>query len=235
MVSLVFDFDGVLANTFLPLAVFVAEKFRLSFPRSVGKIIGANLRNNQTNWFKKRIQDYQSRKFLAWLKGDRKSLSSAYDQFGFTYNGTDNQSLLFLEFLEIIENLSQTKYIITNNYLSICEFILQNKTKLFKKIYTYDSHLSKTARLETLVKENNLNLKECLFFVDTVGDILEYRAVLAPEQIFAVSWGYHPPALLKMVIDEKQILNYFHELSKVVSDYENSFLESLESKSRSTR
>lgn len=227
MLNLIFDFDGVLADTFEPLALFVSEKFRVSLARSVGRIVAASLKNNQSNWFGRKIQDYQSKKFLKWLENNQ----TLYSLNNSRFNLRINKSLLFTEVLEIVQELPQTKFIITNNYLKICQFILKNKLKLFTKIYTYDNHLSKTDRLNLLIKEYNLNLKNCLFFVDTVGDILEYQAILEPMQIFAVTWGYHSFCLLKMFIDEKQILSHPQDLKKSILDYENYLLESLESKS----
>ena len=66
---------------------------------------------------------------------------------------------------------------------------IDNYHVYFEKIYGGTVHKSKKKKFEMLFSEYGVSAQECLFVTDTVGDIREGKAVGVAS--IAVTWGYH--------------------------------------------
>jgi phosphoglycolate phosphatase-like HAD superfamily hydrolase len=174
MTNWVFDFDGVLGNTFNPLVDFLTQKYFLNRASAISIVYKYGLKN-KPNALLKPIRKLESNKFFEFLKSN--------------YNP---EHLLNTELIEVIKQLEGDKYIVTSNYDSVCQYILGENTNLFKSIETFDTWKSKSQALKHLESQYKLDINEAKFVTDTVGDILEFQKYYIPHSnIYATTKGFH--------------------------------------------
>ena len=173
MKTLVFDFDGVIGDTFELYAEFLAKFMRMSLPKARKYMREHSLNNNKQNLVKTLGKNFYMRRFESYVK--RQS----------------GREMLFPEVLEHIESLSGNKYIVSRNHERVCLDILQEQAILFKKVYGYNNAKSKVRALEEIIREDELDPADIIFVSDTVGDFAEVTALLKPHQVYLVTWGFN--------------------------------------------
>ena len=142
MTNWIFDFDGVLGNTFNPLVDFLSQKYFLNRNSALAVVYKYGLQN-KPNSLLKPIRKHESKKFFEFLKAN--------------YN---SEHLINKELIEIIKQLPGDKHIITSNYDNVCQYILGENVTLFKSIETFDTWKSKSQALKHLEKEYNLDINQ---------------------------------------------------------------------------
>lgn len=191
MTNWIFDFDGVLGNTFNPLVDFLSQKYFLNRNSALAVVYKYGLKN-KPNPLLKPIRKHESKKFFEFLKAN--------------YN---SEHLINKELIEVIKQLPGDKYIITSNYDNVCQYILGENVNLFKSIETFDTWKSKSQALKHLEKEYNLDINQAKLLTDTVGDILEFQRYYIPHtNIYATTSGFHSLQTLKYyVADSVNLIN----------------------------
>lgn len=172
----VFDFDGVIADTFklnIEIAREQKKKFTLKDFRD---------HHNGNVWEKPVIQytkkdlkygfaEYHSRlkgNLLFPLKDQIKELAKNYDLF--IISSSPERSIeKFLQLVDI--------------------------SKYFEKVLGYYAHQSKVEKFKMIFGEYKLKPEECVFVTDSLGDLREGRKV--GVSTVAVTWGYHGKSRLK--------------------------------------
>jgi phosphoglycolate phosphatase-like HAD superfamily hydrolase len=167
--AIVFDFDGVIHNTF--------EFHRQRIAKFTGHILSpeefkgmhdGNFYNNKygnTNWdkYKDFIADDLARlKIEPQIKESLTLLHNTYNLFIITSGGEQN-------------------------ILRYC--IANGMSHVFTRIMGFETDKSKVKKFRMIFEEYHLSNKDTLFITDTLGDIQEASQINVPT--IAVDYGYH--------------------------------------------
>lgn len=189
-----FDFDGVLANT-----------LELSF--EIHKI-----KNPELTW--KHFQDYSNGNFHdGYNKAVKDGKHIPADDFPgqyknklqlLTIHDILHDAILGLASDYILVIISSAGSSLINDFL-----IKENLDNCFTSILGTDIHKSKVVKIKMVLDKYNINSKNAVFITDTLGDIKEAKE--CEVESIAVTWGLHPKeTLIKghpfAIIDDPQDL-----------------------------
>ncbi len=205
MKLVIFDFDGVIVNTFdmaLKISTVInpdmtSEKYKSFF---IGNFYSHDLKDEaeidgkKIKYFDEYAKGIQSEKTEEIIKDQIIELSKKY----------------------ILTIVSSTISPVIKDYL-----LKEGLAVYFSEIYGSDVHKSKVEKIRRLLNEYNVDPEEAIFITDTTGDIKEGRE--CGVESIAVTWGYlskeelvkekpfaiiDNPAQIKEVVD-----NYFERSS----------------------
>ncbi|MEK7624721.1 MAG: HAD-IA family hydrolase [Patescibacteria group bacterium] len=174
---LIFDFDGVIVDSFdaaykiahTPLKVENKSNFRGLFNGSIANTIQSKL---------------SSREYASFFNSYATMLDSVQIVPGIA---------------EVIQKVSQDylrAIISSTTSSSINKFLKTHKLeKYFAEILGIDDGPSKEEKIRELLQTHNIATKDCLMITDTVGDIVEAKQ--AGVLTIGVTWGYHDEQMLK--------------------------------------
>ncbi len=188
MNNFVFDFDGVLGNTFAPLVKYLAKATFRSEESTKKRITNYMMSNHKENFIESFIKNWASIGFERFLDKGK------FD-------------LIFSQHLEEIKDLPGKKAILTNNYSSLCKKLLGPQSDMFDVILGDKEANTKVAGLHLLFNEYGFEKENTVFVTDTVGDVVEASEILSKNQIYGATWGYHSKKLLQTVLPESQLLD----------------------------
>ncbi len=170
MKTIIFDFDGVIHDTFdlaykINVGIFgenfTEEKYRDFFNGNIYKNIEVSKKNSD-NFFKLQNEAFKYLKIDENIKKNLEKLSREYPLFIISSNQEEALNTYF-----------------QNN---ICVHI-------FKEVLGLETHKSKIEKFKYLFKKYNLKAEDCIFVTDTLGDILEGNKV--GVRTIAVDFGFH--------------------------------------------
>jgi len=175
--AIIFDFDGVIVNTYENHYQTYARKYKSLDRETHKRLFEGNVHEMRAKFIvKDEALDYPSllREHLLKQKIEKNVLSTLY---------------------KLKENFSL--FIITSNRESILKefFKKQNLSTLFSDILGFETHKKKNVKFQHLFEKYNLNKDNILFVTDTLGDILEANKL--GIQTIAVDFGFHERERLK--------------------------------------
>ena len=187
--AIIFDFDGVIHDTFEFHRTRVQEFSGAELPKQVYKDMhNGNFFEDipkeikHINWFeyaKYVFKEQSNLKVNQEIQSIVTELSDKYDLYIITSAHQDNI----------------TAYLTNNNLI--------NK---FVDILGADSHKSKVEKFKILFEKYNLSKDNCVFITDTLGDILEANTLGITT--IAVDFGYHDRKTLQKGNPYKIISNF---------------------------
>lgn len=201
--AIIFDFDGVLADSFDPL-------YALNFDamRHVGHSF---TRQNYRDLFIDNVH-----KNLRGMIPDHKKFKqfSKYKEERFPHYYKQVELFNFSKFL--VRQLSRRSYlgIVSSTKKNFIEELLSREKLIsFFAVVAGSDAVSKKEELIQTCEEMGSDASKTYFVTDTVGDLqlgkkLSFRTI-------AVTWGFHAPSLLKkahpeaILEDPEELLNYF--------------------------
>ncbi|MDP3917223.1 MAG: HAD hydrolase-like protein [Nanoarchaeota archaeon] len=195
MKAVIFDFDGVIHDTFeLAYGIhesinsgFSREKFRSNFEGNIFEFIDKKPNHEIRDKFRElESEAFKSLRIEHEIRLELEELSKKFDLYIISSNTTQNLATYF-------EN---------NNFVGI-----------FKEILAAETHKSKVEKFKLLFKKYGLDVGSCIFVTDTLGDILEGNKVGIKS--IACTFGYHDEARLKKGNPFKIVSN-FREIRKVI-------------------
>ena len=201
--TLIIDFDGVVADTNESVADYLAKTFFRSKYWALTKV------------FETALHNYPNK--LSWI---RKFFSTGYYNYLIKQNSLGLQETELLKFqpvLDTLRDLPHKNILLTSNYQSTCELILGQDKDTFSQMITFDNVISKSQGLEFL-SDQGLDLGTCLFITDTLGDIEEFQQHISAEQIYGVTWGFHPNSVLSIALPDNQIFQKFSDLDRFANN-----------------
>ncbi len=195
MKTIIFDFDGVIHNTFdLAYGIkkklnpnITKEEFRSYFDGNLFEKI--DIKPSKGEDFKFKELEYEAFKELKLereIRSELEELSKKYELYIISSNTINNLNLYF-------EN---------NNFINI-----------FKEILAAEAHKSKVEKFKMLFKKYNFDSESCIFVTDTLGDILEANNVGVKS--IAVDFGFHEKERLEKGNPFKIVSN-FKEIRKEI-------------------
>ena len=174
----IFDFDGVIGNTFELTAKFAASSLRIPMAQAREYVVEHSQHNRKTTLIKKLAKNIYIRKLKQYIK-------------------TQNEDYVFPGVLEHIERLPGPVYIVSRNHSEIVKTILAERQLMFADIYGYNNASSKVAALQKILKSTGAGASEVTFVSDTLGDYKEMtEQALPPSQVHLVTWGFNDKAMI---------------------------------------
>lgn len=197
MKAIIFDFDGVIHNTFELVCEihkqinpnFCKNKFKTYFEGNIFNTIDKKPNQKNQKIFRKKEQEaFKTLKIEKEIESELKKLNKQYDLYIISSN--------------TIKNLET--YFKNNNF-----------TNIFKEILAAETHKSKEIKFKILFKKHNLTPKSCIFITDTLGDIKEANKI--GIKTIACTFGYHNENILKKGNPFK-IISDFKEIRKTIEN-----------------
>lgn len=173
---ILFDFDGVIADTFAP--AFEVEK--IMCPEATPEDYRSRFEGNIN------IPIEQGSYHTKNCRHDIDFFAEYIPRF-------KEQGKIFDGMAEVIKKLSidNTLIIISSTITSpIQEFLVKNNIDTyFSEVMGNDVHTSKVKKMKMVFSQYKTDPKHCLFVTDTLGDITE--AEKSGVQAIGVTWGFH--------------------------------------------
>ncbi len=193
--AIVFDFDGVIHNTF-DLAYNANKKADSEISEE-----------EYRSYFDGNLFEKLDKKFGSEVKDKFRGIEYEYFQ----------ELILDEEVREEIEKLKEDYdlYIISSNLIKNLNFYFEknNFKNIFQEVLTAESHKSKVEKFKMLFNKYNLDPESCIFITDTLGDILEANKVGVKS--IAVDFGYHGRERLEKGSPMKIVSN-FKDIRKIM-------------------
>jgi phosphoglycolate phosphatase-like HAD superfamily hydrolase len=190
----IFDFDGVLANTFDLYVEFVSVNFFLSKTAATKLILKHTYKNDKPKLYQKVLERFNIDKLEKFLQG--------------------KPDILFQDRIDEILKLDGQKIILTRNYTQFVKDMMIDYADVFSIMIGFNEAQDKTIGFSILRDTYGVNLSQSVFITDTVGDILEAKPFMRDDRIFAANWGYNSVEELSKVIDTSQIISDFKVLHR---------------------
>ena len=186
--AIVFDFDGVLGDTW-ESSIQICRELNMDFT----------------------LDDYRDHhNGNVYEKPKLKFTEDSANEFFRIYEERASGDKLFPLKSEL-EKISQNNdiFVISSNKETAIGkyFALGEWGHFFKKIYGVETDKSKTKKFAILFDEFNLKPEDCIFVTDTLGDLLEGGEI--GVRTLAVTWGYHG----EMRLREGEPTKVIHEFS----------------------
>ncbi|MEK7615708.1 MAG: HAD-IA family hydrolase [Patescibacteria group bacterium] len=191
MKLIIFDFDGVIADSFqicldairMFLPHMTADRYRLAFSGN--------------------IRDAEWRKTT---KIDESVYYASYDPALLSSKPFDGMSQVVRELAKSyrLSIVSSTPAPVIREYLS------KNEMDVFEKVLGHETHQYKDVKIQLILDDAKSDTKDAVLVTDTLGDILEARKI--GLEAIAVTWGFQRKETLmegnpKMLVEApKQLL-----------------------------
>jgi|SRR3989344_4990800 len=197
MDAIIFDFDGVIHNTFdITWSIYKKinpkgskESYRSLFDGNLFNTLDREEDKTKQEIFRKlESEAFKFLKLERKIKKELEVLNKSYDLFIISSNTKKNLKMYF-------EN---------NNF-----------THIFKEILSSDTHKSKIEKFRILFNKYSLDSKSCIFITDTLGDILEAKKV--GVRSIAVDFGFHDRGRLQKG-NPLKIISNFKEIRKIIQE-----------------
>jgi phosphoglycolate phosphatase-like HAD superfamily hydrolase len=183
----IFDFDGVIANTFEPYVEFICQNFFLSRERAVKLIMSHTYKNDVPKMYEKMLEMFNMKKLERFLN--------------------DKPNIIFTDRMDEILKIEGKKYILTRNNAQFVKDILVDFEGVFEEVIGFGEAQNKMIGFGIIRDEFGVDLTKSVFVTDTVGDIVEAKTLLDTKQIYAANWGYNSVEELAGVIESEQIVS----------------------------
>ncbi|NYE58507.1 HAD family hydrolase [Carboxydothermus ferrireducens] len=179
---ILFDFDGVIADSF---SIFCKCFFESCKTVNINKFATQEdiLRLFYGNFYQRLKDELQ----------DEVMANKVMEVYFIKLKREIGKIKLFAGMDEVLMKLSKLAkiFIITSNREEIVrEVLINNKIIEDLEIFGSEQIKSKSLKIQSILKNYN-NFSEIFFITDTVGDVLEVKKF--PIKIAGVAWGWHKP------------------------------------------
>jgi len=197
--AIIFDFDGVLADTFDKALDICRQLF-------TDVTLDDFLNHHNGNVYEKPV-----------MKFDKKGEEFYHQEY--LKRADANRFFPLIGQLELICKNYKLYIISSNSEISIKKYLkLTGADKYFERVMGVETEKSKKTKFRMLFDEYGYKPDECVFVTDTLGDILEAKH--AKIKTIAVTWGYHDKKRLESGNPEI-IINDFSQLLPAIEKINN--------------
>ncbi len=192
--AIIFDFDGVIHDTFELVYGLMAETVGNGLTKEEFRDLSDGNVHDHDRINKNHINQYFQKQ------------GKEYD-----YLKLEENIKLFLEEIE----KQFTLFIVSSNQEAVLDVYFHNNnfTHVFTEVLGVETHTSKIAKFDHIFEKHDLRVDECIFVTDTLGDIREGNKV--GLRSIAVDFGFHERKRLEKGSPYK-IVSSFDELEKVI-------------------
>jgi len=200
MKAIIFDFDGVIHDT-----------FELSY-------------NTNSQIFNKK---FTKEEYKCFFDGNIYEMPEVTQQNSDLFFEIQNKAFENLKLeSEVKDFISKLKekyllFIITSNQEKTLKIYFENNdfNSVFKEILGTETHKYKVNKFKMIFEKYNLTSNDCIFITDTLGDIIEGNKV--GVRSIAVDFGFHDRARLERG-NPFRIVSDFKECLSIINDLTNS-------------
>jgi small GTP-binding protein len=190
----VFDFDGVLGDTFELVMQALSQAKKITRTEAIEL---EKLRSQ-----KPYIQNFDPNN----AKKEKEELQKYFRE---VYK--NNPIPLFNEVISILENLKDAHLaIITSGEKSLVRKALKQTKVKVEHILDYKDSLSKAEKMQMLADKWEIPLEEMVYFTDSLGDVKELKRL--PVTVYGCGWGFYGSGIFGDKLEENKILTEPKEL-----------------------
>jgi phosphoglycolate phosphatase len=199
---LLFDFDGVLTDTFLSTYAICQLSRPWITEEEYRDLFMGNI-----------YEELESQNKVE----TRPVIPQSNEEYFEKYFELTKNTGVISEMRSVVETLTETHelFIISSSYNYIIEEMLGREKMLqhFRKILGADVEINKAKKIASVFSEYNASAESAIFITDTVGDVKEARK--AGVDSIAVTWGNHGADRLQTV-NPFAIVNSPTELLQII-------------------
>lgn len=205
---LIFDFDGVLADSLIPIALAFRHSkpiykllplraVKYGFKRFVDRPVHA--RSN-------RLSEFQKIKILEEIQAIGRILVQR------------NEVKFFGSFVDQIRDLQDYKMAIVSSGSEIyLNHFCKNLDLPVDYVYGVETSLSKEDKILKVCQNWGISAKDCWYFTDTLSDVKEIWDTVDNSKIIGCGWGFHGAKKLLTSLDKDKVLLEFEDIRKVLN------------------
>jgi 8-oxo-dGTP pyrophosphatase MutT (NUDIX family)/phosphoglycolate phosphatase-like HAD superfamily hydrolase len=200
----IFDFDGVLGDTFESASRAMIRMGHMADIESAREDVLTYARNKPRHTRDHSLTPEQLKGEYEWTALFGEAMEK--EEFG-----------LFDSFIDQIEKIPNVKIAIVSSGSKMYVDPAIKKSRLKPThVLAFEDHHSKEEKIERIAKDWGVPVKDLVFFTDTKADYLELKEMLDPSKIFGCAWGYLGPDELAEVMPPSQILSTFTDIHRVI-------------------
>lgn len=202
---LIFDFDGVLADSFQAISEYENLKSRHYTLEQMQAIM---------------IAGDESNKFF---DPDKDQLKIAFRKgmlVEFAQHMKYKEIPLFLDFLDLIHKLENTKLaIVSSNSSELIKHLLGKVEHDFEYILGVEEDYLKSDKIKFICDKWGVTIDDIIYFTDTQRDVYQLENHMDKSKIYGCSWGWHGYERLAKVLPKENILVEFDDIKKLFSKF----------------
>lgn len=195
MKTFVFDFDGVIVDTFEPYSMFLSKFMKISPQKARNYVHEHSKNNSKQSLIKMVVKNFYMGRFEKYL--------------------LRQEDLIIPDVLENIKKLPGNKYIISRNHSRICNDLLGSDVNVFNHIYGYNDTKNKVEAFKQIILQDGVLKSDIIFVSDTVGDYKEVATFLDSHQIWLDVWGFNSKEDILSFDNTIQILETPSDITKL--------------------
>ena len=204
MLNLIFDFDGVIGDTY---ESDILARIKMNPGMSRQEAVDAN-----GAYFSKKPNHTKNHNLSL------EELDRSYKwvlEYGFLVEATNFD--LFKNFVKEIELIGVANKAVVSSGSQQYVLPAVKKTNINPShILAYEDHHSKEEKIELICKDWDVDVNEVYYFTDTLADVYELEDFIAKDKLIGVSWGFCTKEQLLMKLSVDQILNKPEDLSRLL-------------------
>jgi len=125
---------------------------------------------------------------------------------------------LFDDFVDEIKLLDTSHKAVVSSGSQIYVLPALVKTDIqFTHILAYEDHHSKEEKIELVCRDWGVSVSEVYYFTDTLADVYELKDMIQEDKLIGVSWGYCTKEQLLTELPAENILDDPKNLAKIIS------------------
>jgi FMN phosphatase YigB (HAD superfamily) len=198
MKNLIFDFDGVLGDTWEPTVQAFMQKEGITKDQAIADLMYYFEEPRHS-----RKHNLSNQEFQRQLEGVKR-FSKVMNQLGFD---------LFHGLISELEQIKGARIaVVSSGGADYVKSKLEVTSLEFSHILTFEDHHSKEEKVEMVCKDWGVDIRQVYYFTDTKTDVIELRKIMDSAKIIGCTWGFHGFEKLREVLPENQILREFGEV-----------------------
>jgi len=203
---LVFDFDGVLGDTFESSVKAQVAMGRFPDIETAHADVLRYSRNKPHHTRDHSMTEKDLAEEYDWIK-----------RYGEEMQHADFK--LFDEFIDEVEKVQNTRIGVVSSGSELYVKPAIEKTKLFPThIFAFEQHHSKEEKIELICKDWGIPVEDVYYFTDTKADVLELQGLIPKDHIIGCAWGYLGEEELAELLPHEQILTDASDIHRIFED-----------------
>lgn len=204
MLNLIFDFDGVIGDTFKAAAYGLIKTGREKDEESASAHVYSYASKMPHHTNNHTLSDTELAGEYSWTA----SFGEHVHEHGFD---------LFDDFVREIENIeTDNKAIVSSGSQKYVLPALMKTNIKPTHILAFEDHHSKEEKIEMICKDWGVATNEVYYITDSLADIFELKNFISPDKLIGVTWGFCTKEQLLTELDSKQILDAPEHIRKLL-------------------